>query len=356
MLLARAVTYGVVLILGAIAVAFTPRLPDPKPAAAVIESAPSPSALAAPVWRERSDTLARGETLTALLGRAAIVGRDLARVLESATPLHERRVPAGLALVSRTLESDSIPSELIFQLAVDHILTVRRSDSGWVSTEETLPVGDRHHRAWRVDHLDAVRRLRRGKERPPRGESRRARVGTRRHLRVSCGHESGSAAERCVPRTRRTPARTAGRRAPRLDSRRDVHALAARSCRRFATSAAMRALATSIRTASRCAPHSFAHRSSSVASPACSACASIRSSASGGSMRDRLRRVAGNAGALRWRRRRDLRRTQGRLRQRDRGTPSQWLRDAATGTCEGLRRRRSAERASTLVRPSDSSA
>jgi len=60
-------------------------------------------------------------------------------VLQSATPLDERRVPAGLTLTARTLQSDSIPSELVFQLAVDHILTVRRSDSGWVSTEVTLP-------------------------------------------------------------------------------------------------------------------------------------------------------------------------------------------------------------------------
>jgi len=137
--LARVVTYGIVLILGTIAVAFTPRLPDPKPAAEVLDSAPTPAAPAAPVWRQRHDTLGRGETLTALLGRAGIVGRELSRVLESATPLDERRVPAGLTLVSRALESDSLPSELVFQLAVDHILTVRRSDSGWVSTEEKLP-------------------------------------------------------------------------------------------------------------------------------------------------------------------------------------------------------------------------
>ena len=138
-ILARVVTYSVVLVLGAIAVAFTPRLPDPKPAAEVLASAPSQPAPPAPVWRQRYDTLARGETLTALLGRAGILGRDLPRILESATSLDERRVPAGLTLTSRTLEPDSIPSELVFQLAVDHILTVRRSDSGWVGTEEKLP-------------------------------------------------------------------------------------------------------------------------------------------------------------------------------------------------------------------------
>jgi len=134
-ILARVVTYGVVLALGGIAVAFTPPLPDPQPPVAqVLQSAPR-----IPVWRQRHDTLVRGETLTALLARAGILGQDLPRVLESASALDDRRVPAGLTLTSRTLESDSIPSELVFQLAVDHILTVRRSDTGWVSAEEKLP-------------------------------------------------------------------------------------------------------------------------------------------------------------------------------------------------------------------------
>jgi murein DD-endopeptidase MepM/ murein hydrolase activator NlpD len=129
--------YAIVLILGAIAVAFTPPLPDRQPVAEVLATAPS--APPAPLWRQRHDTLARGETLSALLARAGILGQELPRVLKSAGSLDARRVPAGLTLVSRTLEPDSTPSELVFQLAVDHILTVRRSDSGWVSTEKKLP-------------------------------------------------------------------------------------------------------------------------------------------------------------------------------------------------------------------------
>ena len=135
--LARVVAYGIVLIFGAIAVAFTPPLPDRPPVVEVVQSAPS--APPPPLWRQRHDTLARGETLSALLGRAGILGQELRHVLESAASLDARRVPAGLTLTSRTLEPDSTPSELVFQLAVDHILTVRRSDSGWVSTEEKLP-------------------------------------------------------------------------------------------------------------------------------------------------------------------------------------------------------------------------
>jgi murein DD-endopeptidase MepM/ murein hydrolase activator NlpD len=133
-LLARVVTYSVVLALGAIAVAFTPPLPDRPPVASVLAATPR-----APVWHLRHDTLARGETLGELLGRAGIVGENAARILRSATSLDDRRAPAGLALTVRTLDSDSIPSELVFQLAVDRILTVRRSDTGWVSTDEKLP-------------------------------------------------------------------------------------------------------------------------------------------------------------------------------------------------------------------------
>ena len=133
-LLARAVTYGTVIVLGGVAVAFTPPLPDKPPAGAVMAAAPR-----LPVYKQRHDTLARGETLTALLERAGLRGQQAAKLLRAATTLDDRRVRAGLALTSRTLDSDSIPSELIFQLAIDRILTVRRSDSGWVSTEENLP-------------------------------------------------------------------------------------------------------------------------------------------------------------------------------------------------------------------------
>ena len=132
--LARAVTYGIVILLGAIAVAFTPRLPDKPAVASILRAGPR-----APVWRQRHDTLARGETLGALLERAGIRGQQAANILRSVTSLDERRVPAGLALTTRTLDTDSLPSELIFQLAIDRILTVRRADTGWVSSEEKLP-------------------------------------------------------------------------------------------------------------------------------------------------------------------------------------------------------------------------
>jgi len=134
LLLARVVTYAVVFALGAVAVAFTPPFPDKPAPRAVAVVGPMP-----PVWRLRHDTLGRGETLTTLLTRVGLHAQDAANILRSAASLDHRRAPAGLALTTRTLDTDSVPSELVFQLAVDRILTVRRSDSGWVSTERTLP-------------------------------------------------------------------------------------------------------------------------------------------------------------------------------------------------------------------------
>jgi murein DD-endopeptidase MepM/ murein hydrolase activator NlpD len=131
--LARAITYSVVFALGAVAVAFTPPLPEREPASVVVTAPPPPQ------WRELHDTLAQGESLGALLERAGIVGRDVSNILRSAAALDDRRTPAGLALTARTREADSLPSELVFQLAIDHLVTVRRSDSGWTSTEEKLP-------------------------------------------------------------------------------------------------------------------------------------------------------------------------------------------------------------------------
>jgi murein DD-endopeptidase MepM/ murein hydrolase activator NlpD len=128
------ITYAIVFALGAVSVAFTPPLPERPPSPAALPAAPT-----APQWRERHDTLARGESLGALLERSGIEGRDVSSILRSMTGLDDRRAPAGLALTARTRESDSIPSELVFQLAIDHLVTARRSDSGWSSTEEVLP-------------------------------------------------------------------------------------------------------------------------------------------------------------------------------------------------------------------------
>ncbi|MBX6333381.1 MAG: M23 family metallopeptidase, partial [Gemmatimonadaceae bacterium] len=132
------------LAIGALAIAaLSIDLPHPK------ATAPFPALAAAdttarvrlgPVWHVYADTLEPGETLSGVLARGGVAGRTAALVLDAASTLDERRVPAGMPVFVRRLDPDSTPSEVVFQLAIDHLLHVRRTgDSTWTSTDERLP-------------------------------------------------------------------------------------------------------------------------------------------------------------------------------------------------------------------------
>ncbi|HET7583390.1 MAG TPA: M23 family metallopeptidase [Gemmatimonadaceae bacterium] len=113
-----------------------PKLSTPKPLA---QSAARIAAIPAVTWRQFVDTLRSGETLSALLLRGGVPNMDIVAALRSAPSLDERRVPAGMPVIIRSAASDSVPSELIFQLAVDRRLHLTRGDSGWTSREVRLP-------------------------------------------------------------------------------------------------------------------------------------------------------------------------------------------------------------------------
>ena len=49
------------------------------------------------------------------------------------------RVPAGLAVNFRQRSTDSLPTEIVMQFAVDRLVRLTRTDSGWSSAEERLP-------------------------------------------------------------------------------------------------------------------------------------------------------------------------------------------------------------------------
>jgi murein DD-endopeptidase MepM/ murein hydrolase activator NlpD len=137
------------LVVGGLAVgALTIKLPLPR-AAAPFEELGADSAVAAvpvPVWRVHADTLHPGETLSGLLARGGISGEAVARVLSAATGIDARRARAGMPVFVRSYGSDSTPSEVVFQLAIDRLIHVRRSaDSIWSGSEEILP--------WKVDTL-----------------------------------------------------------------------------------------------------------------------------------------------------------------------------------------------------------
>lgn len=130
-----------------------PRRSSPAPSAAPArpDSGASRAPGAAPNgsdsgWTVRDDTLHAGETLAGLLERAGVHGGDAGKILAAAAPLDPRRTPAGMPVTVRTARGDSTPSEVVFQLAVDHLVHVRRlGDSAWTGSEERLP--------WRTDTI-----------------------------------------------------------------------------------------------------------------------------------------------------------------------------------------------------------
>ena len=133
---ARAIAYSTIGVLALGALRLTPPLPPASP--------PTLRAVEVrPFWFRQADTLGNGETLSALLARQGLAGSTTAQVLRAAHTLDARRVRAGMPVVVSRLDSDSVPSTIVFQLAIDRLLTVQRTDSGWVSSEERLP--------WQVD-------------------------------------------------------------------------------------------------------------------------------------------------------------------------------------------------------------
>ena len=132
---ARTVSYAVVAIVAAAALRFIPPAP-PAPSPGQLLTTGSPAIRA---WAERVDTLGRGETIVGVLARGGISEFVARQALSAATMIDPRRVPTGMPITVRTQESDSLPSEIIFHLAVDHLVRLRRTGVTWTSGDERLP-------------------------------------------------------------------------------------------------------------------------------------------------------------------------------------------------------------------------
>lgn len=138
------------LVVGALAIAaLTIDIPSPRSAAPFAQMG-TDSAIAAtpaePTWHVRADTLHAGETLSGLLSRGGISSEGIVRVLRAATGLDARRARAGMPVSLRTFGDDSVPTEVVFHLAIDRLIRVSRDgDSSWRANEEVLP--------WQVDTL-----------------------------------------------------------------------------------------------------------------------------------------------------------------------------------------------------------
>lgn len=88
---------------------------------------------------QRFDTLRSGETLSGLLGRSGLDVRESSAMMAAASILDMRRLPVGMPVTYTSVAIDSVPSEVVFQLAIDRMLHLRRSAEGWASEEINIP-------------------------------------------------------------------------------------------------------------------------------------------------------------------------------------------------------------------------
>jgi murein DD-endopeptidase MepM/ murein hydrolase activator NlpD len=146
----RAALYVTVAALAYAALQSTP--PTVRSGASILAAAgrgPTPAASAptsvADASYRRVDSLGRGESLNALLGRQGLRGATAAGALAALRDighLSDRRIPAGLEVVASG-SVDSVPTDLVFHLAADRLLHLTRTADGWSGVEEKL--------AWAVD-------------------------------------------------------------------------------------------------------------------------------------------------------------------------------------------------------------
>lgn len=132
----RAIAYSAIALLAVAALRFVPPQSQPATVAETIAATPAPPR---PVWVLQHDTLGRGESIVVLLERRGVEANAALAALRETGAFDERRVPAGLAVTSRSLSTDSIPSEVVLQFAVDRLLRLTRTADGWRGAEEQIP-------------------------------------------------------------------------------------------------------------------------------------------------------------------------------------------------------------------------
>jgi murein DD-endopeptidase MepM/ murein hydrolase activator NlpD len=138
---ARAVSYGLITLLAWAALRWTQPLPEHLANEPLVALQGTP--MVENRVREGVDTLGRGEALAALLTRQGLSSGDAAEVIR-ASNLDDRRIPAGMPVTVRAAaHPDSQPNELVFQLAMDRLVRLRRTVQGWQGAEERIP--------WRTD-------------------------------------------------------------------------------------------------------------------------------------------------------------------------------------------------------------
>ena len=128
---ARAIAYSAVALLAVAALnAPPPQVSQAKPAA-LLAAAPPLEERHVPSWVQRDDTLGRGESLAHLFERIGVAAAPAMAALRETPHFDDRRVPAGLAVTARNLDTDSLPSEIVLQFGVDRRVRLHRTSDGW---------------------------------------------------------------------------------------------------------------------------------------------------------------------------------------------------------------------------------
>lgn len=128
---ARFGAYGVVALLAWGAISVVRPIPERR-AGEVITGSRNPA------WRERVDSLQRGETVGSVLSRGGLTPQEATDAIGAAATLDPRRLPAGMRITMGGPEG-APPRRISFRLDIDRLLHLTRSDSGWVEREELLP-------------------------------------------------------------------------------------------------------------------------------------------------------------------------------------------------------------------------
>ncbi len=90
-------------------------------------------------YADLTATLGRRETLSDVLARGGVTGRDYTAFLAAAKSLPVRRLRPGLKFELRRLKTESVASRVMVRLSPERQLTVVRGEGGWVERLETIP-------------------------------------------------------------------------------------------------------------------------------------------------------------------------------------------------------------------------
>jgi len=99
----------------------------------------APALVVTQAWVHQADTLKRNETLSDLLARHNIVGRELYDILQVADEIDPRRLPAGQVFEFRYAMHEPAPDQMSVRLGDSRLLRVMRDTaSGWRSESKEI--------------------------------------------------------------------------------------------------------------------------------------------------------------------------------------------------------------------------